>query len=283
VRHTRSAVEYCWTCTPAVCLDVLKGAPELESLTYLDADLCFFSDPGPLRTELGDGSILLVPHHLPPVDRDMGTFNVGWIGFRNDPNARAALGWWRERCIQWCHDRVEPDRFGDQKYLDTWPERFAGVRISGNPAVGLGTWNLDERPLERARDGSLLVDGAPLLFHHFAGLDVHPATGLARRMGRWHPAYQSTARPVPLVWTVFGRPPQSGIDILWRAYMKRLSVAMAELAAAGAPEAIGTTSLRWRTAIGQFARARTASRFLRVYRRVPLRHRHRIARRLMAP
>src|SRR4051812_17472579 len=42
VKPTRSKVEYCWTCTPAVILHCLEHY-KLPECTYLDADLLFFS------------------------------------------------------------------------------------------------------------------------------------------------------------------------------------------------------------------------------------------------
>ena len=47
VKPDRNPVEYCWTATPAVCLYVLAADPAIERITYLDADLRFFSDPAP--------------------------------------------------------------------------------------------------------------------------------------------------------------------------------------------------------------------------------------------
>jgi hypothetical protein len=277
-RPTRSPTEYCWTCTPALCLFVLDTEPHIEALTYLDADLCFHSDPEPLRAELGDGSILLVPDQLSGPAGHGGKFNVSWVGFRNDANARAALEWWRERCIEWCYDRVEPDRYGDQKYLDSWPERFVGVRVSMNPAVGVATWNEGRRHLEPAPGGGVLVDGVPLVFHHYSSFNVHPLTRTGRFLARWHPDYRTTAGPIPLVWTVFGRPSAAALEYLWRPFMKRFSDALAELVGAGAPPRLGTTPVRMRVVASQLARERATSRFLRVYRRVPARVRHRIGR-----
>src|SRR5436309_13384563 len=144
VRPTRTPWEYCWTATPAVCRFILGREPEIDVLTYLDADLSFSSSPQPLFDELGDGSVLLVPHRSRnDVTRPTGIYNVGWLSFRNDENGRGALDWWRERCLEWCFDRIEPDRFADQKYLDDWPDRFAGVKVCTNPGAGVAPWNDD--------------------------------------------------------------------------------------------------------------------------------------------
>ena len=56
----RSLVEYYWTCTPSLPLYILRHYPEVELITYLDADLCFYADPMPIYAEMGDGSILIV-------------------------------------------------------------------------------------------------------------------------------------------------------------------------------------------------------------------------------
>ena len=48
VKPTRTQVEYCWTATPAVCAYALETEPQLEAITYLDADLMFFRDTDPI-------------------------------------------------------------------------------------------------------------------------------------------------------------------------------------------------------------------------------------------
>ena len=45
VKPDRSPVEYLWTSTPALPLYMFSAHPELDEVTYLDADLMFFSDP----------------------------------------------------------------------------------------------------------------------------------------------------------------------------------------------------------------------------------------------
>src|SRR4051794_31878328 len=47
----RTAVEYCWTATPALPLHMFRTRPEIDEVTYLDADLMFFADPEALFDE----------------------------------------------------------------------------------------------------------------------------------------------------------------------------------------------------------------------------------------
>lgn len=44
-KQDRSIGEYCWTCTSSLILYILNEYPENQRLTYLDADLMFFSNP----------------------------------------------------------------------------------------------------------------------------------------------------------------------------------------------------------------------------------------------
>ena len=168
-KHTRSRVEYYFTCTPSLPLYILKHWPEVDIITYLDSDLFFFSDPLHVIHALGDNSILLVEHRFPPHLRHLlehGIYNVGLLVFRRSSEGIDCLNWWRDRCIDWCYDYVEEDRFADQKYLDDWPTRFPGVVVLQNNGAGLAPWNVTGSDL-RLREGKVMVDSHPLIFFHF--------------------------------------------------------------------------------------------------------------------
>ncbi len=177
-KNNRSKIEYYFTCTPALPRYIMNRRNEVDLITYLDADLFFFSDPAPLFDELGNGSVAIVGHRFPASLRDReqyGIYNVGWLSFRRDDAGLECLEWWRARCIEWCYDRVEGNRFADQKYLDDWPERFRNVVVLKHAGANLAPWNLGNHSVT-AKAHKVTVDGSPLVFFHFHGL---------KQVGRW--------------------------------------------------------------------------------------------------
>jgi len=193
-KQNRSRVEYYFTCSPAWPLYLLNRHPDIDLITYLDADLYFFADPAPIFDALGDNSILIIAHRFPERLRHLeshGVYNVGFLSFRNDAVGRECLHWWRERCLEWCYDRPEGGRFADQKYLDDWPTRFAGVVDLQHKGANLAPWNFmnytiqpsPPAPLPQGEGSrppapgdrehqSLTVDGQPLIFYHYHGLKI---------------------------------------------------------------------------------------------------------------
>ena len=173
-KATRSRVEYYFTCSPSLPLYVLRYSPEVDLITYLDADLFFYASPEPIFEEMGEASILIISHHLSPGLEYMlacGIYNVGLLSFRNDGAGRECLEWWRERCLEWCFDRVEDGKYADQKYLDDWPTRFRGVIALENSGAGLAPWNWRNYAVT-VRGERVFVDGHPLIFFHYHGLKI---------------------------------------------------------------------------------------------------------------
>lgn len=172
-KANRSRIEYYFTLSPSWPLWLLRTKQDLDRLTYIDADMFFFSSPRAIFEELGEGSILQCAHNFPPFLRHYekhGRFNVGVLSWRRDIDGLACLEWWRERCLEWCYDRLEPDRYADQKYLEQWFQRFAGVIQCSHPGINLAPWNWMNHKYALAREDALkvLVDGRPLILFHFA-------------------------------------------------------------------------------------------------------------------
>ncbi len=167
----RTRIEYYFTCTPSFPLFILNSYPDIDHIIYLDADIMFFSDPSPLYEEIKGHSIAIIAHRFPPNLRSKekcGIYNVGFLYFKRDEPALKCLQWWRDKCIEWCYDKVEDNRYADQKYLDDWPIRFDGVTVLENKGANLAPWNIGNYNIV-ATGNNLWVDGQQLVFFHFHG------------------------------------------------------------------------------------------------------------------
>jgi hypothetical protein len=170
-KANRKLVEFYFTCTPSLPLYVFKQDPSISDCTYVDADLFFYSDITPLFDELGENSVAIIAHRYPPALKHLepfGRYNVGLLIFRRDQRGLAVLDWWRTRCNEWCYDKLEGDRYADQKYLDTWLERFPGVIELQHKGANVGPWNVSAHPV--TIDGeNVMIGDQPLIFYHFHG------------------------------------------------------------------------------------------------------------------
>lgn len=170
VKPGRSVAEYCWTLSPCLPWYVLQNNPDIDGITYLDADLYFYSPLQPLFDEIGGASIVIIEHRFPPELKHLemnGRFCVEWVGFRRDEQGLACLASWREQCIEWCFHRLEEDRMGDQKYLDQWPGKYSCLHILQHPGAGIAPWNYSQYRFAEDDEGKSTVDGVPLIFYHF--------------------------------------------------------------------------------------------------------------------
>jgi hypothetical protein len=242
VKSSRTTVEYYFTCSPSLPLHVMRGHSEVELITYLDADLLFYSSPQPIFDELGEGSVLIVPHRFPEHLRHLevhGVYNVGLLSFRDDARGRAVLERWREQCLEWCFDRVEDGRFADQRYLDDWPGR-PGVVILQDPGAGLAPWNFMRHRIDLGTEPPS-VDGRPLVFYHFQGVK-------AIRPGLWDVGLDEygSMEPALRAW-------------LYRGYIRELQSAGRAVRSRGAGGPVQALSIRqgsytWRQVAGRIRR-----------------------------
>lgn len=169
LQTARARAEFIFTLTPCLVRHLLRTEPAANPVFYLDADLYFFDDPVALRTDLGAGSVYVVPHRYPSWHDDSrwyGRFNVGVLGFRADANGFACVDWWRRQCLQSCALIGDGIHYGDQKYLDAWPEKFDGVVVSAHPGINLAPWNWAGHRFTVGP--GVKVDGQPLVVFHFA-------------------------------------------------------------------------------------------------------------------
>ncbi len=180
IKSTRSAGEYCWTCTASTvlyCINTFK----LDHCVYVDADMCFYSNPQSLFDEWGNKSVLITEHRY-TTEYDQSTISgiycVQFVGFKNDKDGIEALDYWRNSCIDWCYARAEDGKFGDQKYLDDWTTRFKNVHVLQHLGGGLAPWNMQQYDFRKENNkiiGKERTTGKEFVavFFHFHGLKIY--------------------------------------------------------------------------------------------------------------
>lgn len=185
VKKDRGAGEYCWTTTPFLPLFILEKDPQIEIITYLDADLYFFSSPLPVFRELGKQSVMIIPHryhkHNQHMEKTSGIFNVGMVSFRNDSDGLECLNWQKERCLEWCYAQYEDGKLGDQLYLNKWPEKFKNVCILKNIGAGAASWNIYQYKVKKTNQ-EILINETPLIFYHFHNLVIYQKKGVIKAL-----------------------------------------------------------------------------------------------------
>ena len=181
VKPDRTVAEYCWTLTPFAPRFVFEADSTVQRVTYIDADLWFRKHPKPIFDELdASGKQVLITDHAYAPEHDQsatsGQFCVQFMTFTRD-SGETVRNWWAERCIEWCFARVEDGKFGDQKYLDDWPDRFGPlVHVLQDKERALAPWNAMRFPYGNA------------VFYHFHGLRIISKDRMY--VGQW---------PIPIV------------------------------------------------------------------------------------
>lgn len=155
VRAERSIAEYCWTLTPFTPDAVFDREPTAERATYIDADMWLVQDPYPLFHELekANAASLITPHAYSPryaSNLKYGVYCVQFMPFTRQ-GSREIRSRWQNECIDWCSSTPDSTRFGDQKYLDSWPSDFPNeVRVLERPELTQAPWNVTRFDAEDA-------------------------------------------------------------------------------------------------------------------------------------
>ena len=172
VKPSRTRGEYFFTCTSSWTLDVILRNKAADMVTYLDADMKFFTSPAGVFDSFHDKDILICDHHF---ERDAelkivyGRYNVGWISFRNNQTGIKCLSKWASDCVDWCYDRLEDGKFADQKYLDAWPALYGDSLAVAPRSLNLGPWGIGNGEFS-VREGAPCICGEPIVLYHFQGL-----------------------------------------------------------------------------------------------------------------
>ena len=147
VKGERSIAEYCWTLTPFTPDVVFDRDSTVKRATYIDADMWLARNPRPIFEDLESAGAdsLITPHAYSPryeSNLKYGIYCVQFMPFTRD-GSRNIRERWQGQCIDWCSSTPDVTRFGDQKYLDTWPVDFGShVRVLARSEWTQAPWNV---------------------------------------------------------------------------------------------------------------------------------------------
>jgi len=193
--------EMCFALKPALLAHALDRLG--DRAVYLDSDIDVHAPLAEAQILLETSHAVLTPHLDTPIALDgmrpsdlvilrSGAFNLGFIAVAESPETRRLLEWWGSRAARWGFVAPESGYQGDQKWMDLAPALFPGAAILRDIGYNVAYWNLHSRFVDRRQDGTLVVNGQPLAFVHFSGLDPAKPEILSKFQNRFRPEHQPT-------------------------------------------------------------------------------------------
>lgn len=181
VRETRSRAEFCWTCSSCLLRYILKTYPQVNLITYIDADLYFYNNPKVLIDEFLDSgkSVSIIEHRFDnsrysaELKKNSGKYCVEFNSFKNNADALEVLDDWRQKCIDACSSTADGESFGDQKYQDTWTTDYDCVYETQHLGAGVAPWNISRYRIAGKKKVRFDKDKTPvdLIFYHYHMID----------------------------------------------------------------------------------------------------------------
>lgn len=225
-KTTRTSKEYCWTLTPFAPSFVFNSDNTVKRVTYLDADTWLLGDLSRLFVdfEQSGGSVFITDHaYALEHDQSMtsGKYCVQFMTFTRGEGDEVR-DWWESKCLEWCYSRIEEGKFGDQKYLEQFPELFPNkVYIAKDLDNFMAPWNAIRFSTENA------------VLWHFHGLRIIRLCGSLR-------AY-------------FGDYflPEIVLKDIYKPYIQDIVLALAKLKEYGVPTPV-QSSFGWKVKIKYF-------------------------------
>jgi len=180
-RSNRSIAEFCWTCTAGIISYVLRTYRE-DIVTYFDSDMFFYKNPNDLVREMIDNGkeVQIIEHGFSRslgnrlTQNHVGKYCVEFNTFTNKKSSLRLLAIWQEKTLNNC-SCVGKHHWGDQYYLNEWPDKYDFVNVLKNPGAGVAPWNINRYKLQNKDGNSFFLktdngDTCSLYFYHFENL-----------------------------------------------------------------------------------------------------------------
>lgn len=176
-KSNRSFHEYCWTVKPVFLDYIIERYKNAKYYVHVDADLFFFNNIDKIFNENSEASIFLTEHYN---SREFmhyydltGKYNTGFLGFKNDDQGKTAIKIWKIKCLEKCTGEydVVNKTFGDQRYVEEWPNIFKNVHVVKTIGANTAFWNVKNYRVH-VLNNNIYVNNVPLIFYHFSALSA---------------------------------------------------------------------------------------------------------------
>ena len=144
---------------------------------------------------LEDHSLVLTPHMTKPLQdgrhpsdlsiMKSGVYNLGFAAIRNDDEGQDLVRWWCDRLFAHCRVDVAGNMFTDQRWMDLAPAFVTHTFLLRHPGYNVAYWNLLHRTVEQDDGARWRVNGEPLAFFHFSGIDPTDPSVFSRHQNRF--------------------------------------------------------------------------------------------------
>lgn len=166
-----------------------------DRVVYIDPDIYLYRPMREVEEALSAGNLMVLTPHLTgklddgkkPTELEImraGAYNLGFIAIARHSEAKNFLHWWQDKLEFQCVVDFEAGLFVDQKWIDLVPGMYPNVHILRHEGYNVAYWNLLHRKVEPV-DGNVLVNGVPLVFCHYSGIDPKNPQPLSKHQDRF--------------------------------------------------------------------------------------------------
>lgn len=175
---------------------IRKLFEKYDRVIYLDPDIYVYKKLQPVETALDMGNNFVFTPHFNGLFEDdgkhpgeldimhAGIYNLGFIALNKCADTLEMVSWWADKLEYQCISEQDKGIFVDQKWMDLVPGYYKNVCILHDSGLNVAYWNLSHRKIVK-KQGEWYVNGDPLIFFHFSGLNVHDIKLISKYQNRY--------------------------------------------------------------------------------------------------
>jgi hypothetical protein len=166
-----------------------------DTVLYFDPDIMLLTPLSEMLDDFPQSDVILTPHATQPLPPDgrkpaehdflmAGVYNLGFLALHYSGNTSHLLRWWQAHLYDGAYADFAGHLFTDQKWIDLVPALFDKVKIERSARYNTAYWNLMSRTITLNGE-DWLVNGEPLCFFHFSGLDPENPAAFSKHQDRY--------------------------------------------------------------------------------------------------